>query len=142
VPFKFEKLDVWRLALEYIDLIYEVGNELPRSEEYNLKSQMIRAATSVALNIAEGSIGQTDAEQTRFIGMAIRSLVETVACQHLIRNRGLVSRVDLMNQAYEKAEILVAKLHALRKAISPNQTWLREETAAYSIDEQGTINDK
>ena len=40
VPFKFEKLEVWRLALEYIDLIYEIGNELPRSEEYNLKSQM------------------------------------------------------------------------------------------------------
>ncbi|OGO63031.1 MAG: hypothetical protein A2Z45_02995 [Chloroflexi bacterium RBG_19FT_COMBO_55_16] len=135
MPFKFEKLEVWRLSLEYIDLIYEIGNELPRSEEYNLKSQIIRAATSVALNIAEGSIGQTDAEQTRFIGIAIRSLVETVACQHLIRNRKLVSKEDLLNQAYDKAEILVAKLHALRKAILPSQTWLREETATYSIGE-------
>jgi four helix bundle protein len=43
-------------------LIYEIGNQLPRSEEYNLKSQMIRAATSVTLNIAEGSTGQTDAD--------------------------------------------------------------------------------
>ena len=32
--YKFEKLDVWKLALEYVDLIYELGDSLPRSEEY------------------------------------------------------------------------------------------------------------
>ena len=82
MPFKFERLEVWQMSLDYIDLIYEIASELPRSEEYNLKSQIRRAATSVALNIAEGSTGQTDAEQARFLGLAIRSLLETVACQH------------------------------------------------------------
>ena len=38
VPFKFEKLQVWQLALEYIDLIYGIAGQLPKSEEYNLKS--------------------------------------------------------------------------------------------------------
>jgi len=64
--YKFEKLDVWQLSLDYIDLIYDLAKELPRNEEFNLKSQMTRAATSVALNIAEGSTGQTDPEQARF----------------------------------------------------------------------------
>lgn len=50
MPFKFEKLEVWQLALDYIDLIYQIANQLPKSEEYNLKSQIVRAATSVALN--------------------------------------------------------------------------------------------
>jgi hypothetical protein len=40
MPFKFEKLEVWRLGLDYIDLIYEIAHQLPRSEEYNLKSQI------------------------------------------------------------------------------------------------------
>ena len=66
MPFKFEKLDVWHLALDYIDVTYELAALLPKSEEYNLKSQISRAATSVALNIAEGSTSQTDAEQARF----------------------------------------------------------------------------
>ena len=88
MPYKFEQLDVWKLALDYIDLIYKVVENLPRSEEYNLKSQIVRAATSIALNIAEGSQGQSDAEQARFLGMSIRSLVETVACQEIIRRRG------------------------------------------------------
>ena len=66
MPFKFEKLEVWRLALEYVDLVYALADQLPRSEDVNLKSQLKRAATSVALNIAEGSTGQTDHEQARF----------------------------------------------------------------------------
>ena len=73
MPFKFEKLEVWQLALEYVDLTYDLAGRLPKSEEYNLKSQIIRAATSVALNIAEGSTSQTDAEQGRFLSMAILS---------------------------------------------------------------------
>jgi four helix bundle protein len=59
MPFKFEKLEVWRLSLDYIDIVYKISTHLPRSEEYNLKSQLIRAATSIALNIAEGSTAQT-----------------------------------------------------------------------------------
>ena len=36
MPFKFEKLEVWQLALDYIDLIYEIADKLPKSEAYNL----------------------------------------------------------------------------------------------------------
>jgi four helix bundle protein len=67
MTYKFEQLEVWQLALDYIDLIYKLAEDVPRSEEYNLKSQITRAATSIALNIAEGSQGQSDAEQARFL---------------------------------------------------------------------------
>lgn len=87
MAYKFEKLEVWQLALKYTDLIYDLAGQLPRAEEYNLKSQLIRTATSITLNIAEGSTGQSNAEQARFLGLAIRSLTETVACQHLIHRR-------------------------------------------------------
>lgn len=99
MPFKFEKIEVWHLALGYIDLVYETTEQLPKSEEYNLKSQMRRAATSVALNIAEGSTGQTDAEQARFLGLAIRSLPETVACQHIISRRDYLPGATKLRQA-------------------------------------------
>jgi four helix bundle protein len=134
MPFKFEKLEVWQLSLEYIDLIYEIADQLPRSEEYNLKSQMIRAATSVALNIAEGSTGQTDAEQARFLGLAIRSLLETVACQHLISRRKYLQDATPLRQAYRRAEKLAAKRHAMRKAIAPERGWLREGEAVYQVE--------
>jgi len=54
MPYKFQKLEIYRLALDYISLIYELAEKLPSTEKFNLKSQITRAATSIALNIAEG----------------------------------------------------------------------------------------
>jgi len=142
MPFKFEQLEVWKLSLDYVDLIYEIADKLPRSEAYNLRSQMTRAATSVSLNIAEGSTGQTDPEQARFLGLAIRSLLETVACQHLISRRGYLTDLIPLRKAYVDAETLVAKLHTMRRKIQPDRPWLREERAEYRIDERRTTSDE
>ena len=135
MTYKFEQLEVWQLSLEYIDTIYRLAEQLPRSEEYNLKSQIIRAATSISLNIAEGSTGQTNAEQARFLGMAIRSLIETVACQHIIRQRNYLTDDSLLDSLYEQSQILARKLQSFRKAISNSHPSVREETSLYLIDE-------
>ena len=60
VNYKFQNLDVYKLALDYLDEIYEIVGRLPDSEKFNLSSQIVRAATSVVLNIAEGSTGQSE----------------------------------------------------------------------------------
>jgi len=89
MEFKFERLEVWQLALEYLDFVYQIAGRLPKSEEYNLKAQILRAATSMSLDVAEGSTSQTDAEQGRFLGIAIRSAIETIACLRLTPRRGI-----------------------------------------------------
>jgi four helix bundle protein len=115
--FKFESLEVWELSLEYVDMIYRIAAQLPETERYNLTSQVIRAGTSIALNIAEGSTGQSDKEQGRFLGMAIRSLLETVACVKLIERRNYVNKEDA-KAVYAFSEKLFAKLVAFKKAVS------------------------
>ena len=117
MTYKFEKLEVWQLSVEYFDLICQIAEQLPKNEEYNLRSQIIRAATSIALNIAEGSTGQSDAEQNRFLGMALRSLIETVACLHLIKRRNYVP-VEAIQPVYVFGEKLSIKLQAFRKALN------------------------
>jgi four helix bundle protein len=112
---------------------------LPRSEEYNLKSQITRAATSVALNIAEGSISQSNAEQARFLSMAIRSLVETVACQHILNRRQMLPEQELLRRAYKDAEALVASLHTLRKTLLTEGNKLREAQEDYSLGSEQDI---
>jgi len=136
MPYKFEQLEVWKLSLEYTDLIYELAGKLPKSEEYNLKSQIVRAATSISLNIAEGSTGQSDAEQARFLGMAIRSLIETVACQHIIRRSGYLQEESLLQKTYEASQILARKLQTFRKSLSNLQHQVREDSHAYGEDDQ------
>jgi four helix bundle protein len=129
---KFEKLEVWQLSIEYVDLCYVIADQLPKHERYNLTSQLRRAAVSISLNIAEGSTSQTDAEQARFVRMAIRSLIETVACQHLIHRRGYLSDVTPLREAYQESEKLVAKLQALRHAIGDSS--VHEEALEYEVE--------
>jgi four helix bundle protein len=137
---KFEHLEVWQLAIEYADLCYSIAGQLPKVEGYNLASQLRRAAVSVALNIAEGSTGQSDPEQARFLTMAIHSLIETVACQHLIVRRGYLGNKASLREAYRASEKLVAKLQALRRAVLGPDT-LREQVAEYAV-EAGTPFDE
>ena len=132
MAFKFEQLDVWKMSLEYSDLIYELSDKLPEYEKFNLKSQIIRAATSISLNIAEGSTGQSDAEQNRFLGMAIRSLIETVACQRMIARRNYVNDKFFLDKVDQKAQELAKRLFSFRKVLTSKS--IKEEPAVYEID--------
>lgn len=137
MPFKFEKLEVWQLALAYVDLMYELVNKLPDDERFNLKAQTRSAATSIALNIAEGSTGQSDPEQKRFLGMALRSLIETVACQRLIERQKYVTDKAYLERLDLKAQELAKRIQAFRNALSgPAQNRnVKEDQAPYETDE-------
>lgn len=116
MTYKFEKLEIYQLALDHLDLIYALAERLPASEQYNLRSQIIRAATSVVLNIAEGSTGQSDPEQVRFLGMALRSLVETVACRQIVVRRKFLP-ADEATAVDACAQALFVKIQAMRNAL-------------------------
>lgn len=51
----YNKLIVWKKAMDLVSLIYEFTKDFPNSEIYGLTSQMRRAAVSIPSNIAEGS---------------------------------------------------------------------------------------
>lgn len=135
MSFKFEQLEVWKMSLDYIDSIYELAEKLPESERFNLKSQIIRAATSISLNIAEGSTGQSDPEQSRFLGMALRSLIETVACQRLIARRHFVNDRMILEKLDSQAQELAKRLHSFRRSLMNSKKSVSEEPAIYETDE-------
>ena len=130
---KFERLEVWLLAIEYADQCYAIAEQLPRREDYNLASQLCRAAISISLNIAEGSTGQSDPEQARFLSMALRSLIETVACQHLIYRRKYLANTEPLREAYNASDKLAAKIQAMRRALLGERR-IGEEAEEYIID--------
>lgn len=131
--FKFESLEVWQDALLYADRVHSISESLPPTENFNLRSQLVRAATSVALNIAEGSTGQTNTEQARFLGLAIRSVIETVACIQLIRRRGYLQDELTLDAAYRDAHRLATRLQAFRRSLDPDRRWVREESESYLV---------
>ena len=104
------------MALGYVDAVYELSRLLPEREKYNLASQIERAATSIVLNIAEGSTGQSDPEQNRFLGLALRSYLETIACCDLIERRAYLPK-ETLTSLREQGHQLFIKLAALRKTL-------------------------
>lgn len=79
----YHQLDVWNRSMDYAVKIYQVSTQLPGDERYNLIAQLRKAATSVPLNIAEGSGCATSPEFARFLTYAYRSLKEVVTCLEL-----------------------------------------------------------
>jgi four helix bundle protein len=75
--YSFRDLLVWQKAMRLATEAYRLTKALPRSEEYRLTSQLLRAAASVAANIAEGHARGTRKDYAHFIFIARGSLAET-----------------------------------------------------------------
>tara|TARA_R110002012_G_scaffold319389_2_gene539622 strand:+ start:6414 stop:6767 length:354 start_codon:yes stop_codon:yes gene_type:complete len=69
-------LDVWKKSMTLTGVVYQLTNELPKSERFGLISQMRRAAVSIPSNIAEGSARKSDKELIQFLMIALGSLSE------------------------------------------------------------------
>ncbi|MGM0545099.1 MAG: four helix bundle protein [Bacteroidota bacterium] len=135
MAFKFEKLEIWQQSLDYVDAAYDIADLLPSKERYNLSDQLRRSATSVSLNIAEGSTGQTDKQQNRFLGIALRSLIESVACLHLISKRNYLYSGDeqeSLKSLYSEANHLAARIQAMRNSLTDRTN---EPKVDYLVDE-------
>ena len=116
MAFKFEELSVWQKALVLTKEVHDLTKDFPKEELYVLSSQMKRAADSIVLNIAEGSTGQSDPEFRKFIGYAIRSGIEVVACLHIEKMRKIITEEDF-SRFYNQLEEITKMLQALRKSI-------------------------
>ncbi len=83
-----------------------ITTKFPKKEMYNLTSQTMRAVDSVALNISEGSIGQTNPEFKRFMGYSIRSLAEVVTCLHKANRRKYITANEFEKSYHDSFELM------------------------------------
>lgn len=106
-------LIVWQKAMDLTALIYVLSDKLPKSEMYGLSSQMQRAATSVAANIAEGNARGARKDYARFIGIARGSAVEL---ETLIEVAVRIGRFDavIAAPALKLTDEVCRMLYALR----------------------------
>jgi len=114
--FKFEKLRIWEKSMDFGESIHSLALGFPNTELYNLSSQIRRAADSIALNIAEGSIGQSNREFTKFINYSMRSLAEVITCLHKAKRRKYID-YEKFGTLYEDAFSLMNMMAAFRKTL-------------------------
>jgi len=85
----FEKLDVYRVALEFQALASSIRLPAGRRE---LRDQLDRAALSIVLNTAEGAGRVGAADKARFFAMARGSAMECAAVLDVLRATGSAPR--------------------------------------------------
>lgn len=116
MAFKFEELKVWQKALDFTFQIHELTRAFPKEELFVLTSQIKRATDSVALNIAEGSTGQSNPEFQKFLGYSVRSAIEVVACLHIAQKRNLINDDDF-NKLYTELTVIIKMIQSLRNSL-------------------------
>jgi four helix bundle protein len=116
MSFKFEKLIVWQKAVDLSADIHELTKTFPKDELFILTAQIKRAADSIALNIAEGSTGQSNAEFNKFLGYALRSDIEVVSCLYLAKKRNLIAEESFL-KLYQQCEEVLAMINGLRNSL-------------------------
>ena len=109
MPFLFEKLNVYQESVNLAEKVSRLTEKFPRGSYY-LSDQLNRAATSIALNIAEGNGRYHKNDRNNFFYIARGSVHECVLLIKLSCRKGLIP-------ADEKAALFVC-FESIAKMIS------------------------
>lgn len=88
--FRFEDLRIYHKALDYVKWVYDATSVFPQSDKDELGRNFVKAATQIAVNIAEGS-GRNKSQFIYYLKMAKSSVRECVVLSTISHQHGLLS---------------------------------------------------
>ena len=116
--FSFQNLKVWQKAILFAEKVIRTIDTLqtPR-KHYRLIEQLESAATSVAMNIAEGKGRQTTKEFIQFLFIARGSLFEVITLLIIFQRLNWIKNeavVDFQKMAEEIAKMINALIKSMK----------------------------
>ena len=132
----FEKLQVYKLAEDLADRIWQGVRNWDYLARDTVGRQMIRAADSIGANIAEGTGRGTLEDNRRFIRMARGSLYET---QHWLRRAYKRTLLEKQQVALLKPIVaeLSPKLNAYYRSVNKAALDKGEQRTKYKAQSSG-----
>ena len=94
MKFSFENLEVYKRALKMVRDVDSLALSLKGKVSYSFIDQMVRAALSVPLNIAEGNGRWHKNDKKNFFWIARGSVFELVPILDLFRQKELIDEAD------------------------------------------------
>lgn len=119
----YHQLEIWNRAMDYAVAVYRFAAGLPKQEQYGLKSQLRRAATSVPLNIAEGCGSAGNHEFARFLSYAYRSLKELVTALELCGRLYPDRTPDHAQALIDEGNEISRMTYRLMQKVAPGTEW-------------------
>ena len=121
-----ENLDVWKLSIELVMMVYKLTDKFPRKEQYILESQIKRSVISIPSNIAEGAARRYNKEFVHFLYNAQGSLSELDTQMVIATNLGFVdinTAKPLIKEIRHKISGLIRYLNSIpdkeRSTVNP-----------------------
>ncbi|HMZ47823.1 MAG TPA: four helix bundle protein [Flavobacteriales bacterium] len=117
---RYKNLEIWKDAIKLAKAVHVLTECLPKEETYGLKSQLRRAAVSVASNIAEGAGRNTNGEFYQFLGIAIGSAFE-VDTQLTIGVELGYFKADTVKEMGLQIDSLANRVNKLQQTLTPGK---------------------
>lgn len=89
--FDFENLKVYQKALICIDKVFKIFKKLPTEYKYSIGNNLLRAALSIANNIAEGNDKKSIKEKLRYFAISSDSARECASVFIVLNRQSLIS---------------------------------------------------
>ena len=112
----YKNMEIFQLSYSLCLDIHRMLDKFPEKEKDNIISQMRRAATSVPLNIAEGSVKKSQKEFLNFLGYSYGSAKELDVLLSMSKDLNYISVKDY-ETLFGKLDMLMAKLFGFMKNI-------------------------
>jgi four helix bundle protein len=109
VKFRFQDLEIWQLAIEIADELFDLADELEKKRLYRFAEQLRAAGMSMSNNIAEGSGSSSNKEFKQFLNVARRSTFENANILILLHKRRLITDGTL-DRLLDKLDHLCRKI--------------------------------
>ena len=118
VKFRFEDLEIWRIAIEVAELLFELADELEVKKLYRFAEQLRGAALSAPNNISEGSGSVSNREFIQFLNIARRSTFENANMLIVFERRKLITQTR-RDQLLEHLDHLCRKISSFQRTLTP-----------------------
>ena len=112
----FHDLEAWKRAHGLTVEIYKITKDFPREELYGITSQLRRAVSSIAANIAEGFARYHFKDKTRFYFQARGSAAEVQSFLLLVRDLEFIDSA-LCENMFEKTSEVLQLINGLIRSI-------------------------
>jgi four helix bundle protein len=115
----FSHIQAWQRAHALSVALHKLSTGFRRAGHSHLRSQLTRAADSIAANIVEGCGSATQREFARFLDISVKSATETEHHLLVARDLGLLPPVVWSKLAAETVEIR-KMIYSYRKKLLHN----------------------
>lgn len=112
----YKNMLIFQLSYELSLDINRLVDKFPKEQKDNIISQMRRAATSIPLNIAEGSVKKSNREFLQFLSYAYSSGKELDVLLMMSKDLKYIPKKDY-ERLFKKLESLMIKLFAFMENI-------------------------